>query len=76
MHEEGVEKVLNILEMISCEGDNRCLGLLTMVGRSKKQIFEYIKDRVAKEVRGWKETLFSQTGKEVLIKLVLQAIPI
>ncbi|KAL5576375.1 hypothetical protein UlMin_018074 [Ulmus minor] len=43
--------------------------------RNKKIQFDYIKDRVVRKLQGWKERLFSQRGKEVLIKAVIHAIP-
>lgn len=46
-----------------------------MTGRSKKEIFHFIQDRVRKKLHGWKESLLSQAGKEVLVKAVIQAIP-
>ena len=51
------------------------LGLPAFVGRAKKQIFIYIKERVWKKLQWWKEKLLSQAGREVLIKSVIQAIP-
>lgn len=36
----------------------------------KKQFFQYIKNRVAKKLRGWKEKLLSQVGNEILINFV------
>ena len=39
------------------------------------QCFSQIKERVWSKVKGWKEKLLSQAGREVLIKAVVQAIP-
>jgi hypothetical protein len=47
-----------------------------MVGRSKVQTFDAIKSQVLHKLDGWKEKLLSQAGKEVLIKVVAQAIPL
>lgn len=35
------------------------LGLPTLIGRSKKAIFEGIKDRMWKKLNGWKEKLLA-----------------
>ncbi|GAU34127.1 hypothetical protein TSUD_66060 [Trifolium subterraneum] len=51
------------------------LGLPSMVGRSKKTIFSYIKDRIWKRINSWRGRALSKAGKEVMIKSVLQAIP-
>ncbi|MDV3201162.1 MAG: hypothetical protein Q8877_03125, partial [Sweet potato little leaf phytoplasma] len=50
-------------------------GLPTHLGRAKNASFQSIYDRVGKRLIGWKEKLLSRTGKEVLIKAVIQAIP-
>jgi hypothetical protein len=51
------------------------LGLPVLVGRSKMRTFEGILSRVRKKVDGWKEKFLSQAGREILIKAVVQAIP-
>ena len=51
------------------------LGLLAVVGQKKKESLNYIKERVWHKLQGWKERLLSQTGKEVLLKAMVQAIP-
>lgn len=51
------------------------LGLPVLFGRSKKEIFSIVVNRVWKKLKGWKEGVVSRAGKEVLIKAVVQAIP-
>ncbi|CAI8589003.1 unnamed protein product [Vicia faba] len=54
---------------------SRYLGLPIVFGRSKKEVFKLVVERVWKKVKGWKENFLSKAGKEVLIKAVAQAIP-
>ena len=56
--------------------NDRYLGMPSDVGKSKTGTFKYHKDRVWKKVHGWLEKLLSVGGKEVLIKSVVQAIPV
>ena len=51
------------------------LGLLSLIGRHKKESLDYIKERVWRKLQGWGEKLLSQASREVLIKAVVQAIP-
>jgi hypothetical protein len=51
------------------------LGLPSVIGRTKKKAFHEVKDRIWKRLQGWKEKFLSQAGREVLIKVVIQAIP-
>jgi hypothetical protein len=46
-----------------------------MIGRKKKEIFAYIKDRIWKRINAWRGRMLSKAGKEIMIKSVLQAIP-
>ena len=51
------------------------LGLPSLVGRSKRNTFAQLKQRVSNKLAGWKEKLLSSAGKEILIKAVAQAVP-
>lgn len=51
------------------------LGLPALVGKNKRASFDQLKQKVWKRVQVWEAKLFSQAAREVLIKLVIQAIP-
>ncbi|KAL0337594.1 UNVERIFIED_CONTAM: hypothetical protein Scaly_2034500 [Sesamum calycinum] len=51
------------------------LGLLSVVGKTRRSVFQSIRDRVWNRINGWNERNLSQAGKEILIKAVAQAIP-
>ena len=57
------------------EGKGSYLGLPYLVGRSKWEVFAFVRERVWKKAHGWKEKLLSRAGKEIMIKSILQAIP-
>jgi len=67
--------ICNMMGAKTVATHNRYLGLPVVFGRSKKVIFSFVKDRVWKKLKGWKERCLSRAGKEVLIKAVAQAIP-
>lgn len=52
------------------------LGIPTLVGRSRNDTFAYIKDNVSKKLTGWRSKLMSAARREVLIKVVAQAMPL
>lgn len=53
----------------------RYLGLLPLIGKGKKKAFNRIKDLVGRKMVRWKGKLLSNVGREILIKVVAQAIP-
>ncbi|CAL1396674.1 unnamed protein product [Linum trigynum] len=59
--------------MTIVEKHKKYLGLATTVGRSKKEIFAGLVDRVRKKLKGWKERVMYVAAREVLIKSVAQA---
>lgn len=50
------------------------LGLPSLVGQNKQNTFIQLKEKLGNKPLGWKEKLLLNAGKEVLIKLVAQAI--
>ena len=69
------QEALGILGVKEVSRFKSYLGLPTLIGRSKYHTFSFIKDMVWKKLQGWKGMMHSRAGKEVLIKVVAQAIP-
>lgn len=64
-----------ILDVPEHENLGQYLGLSTAIGRNKQEVFKFVKDRVWSRLNSWKHKALSKSGKEVLIKIVLQALP-
>jgi hypothetical protein len=63
------------IEVIEVMGTGRYLGMPSMIGRNKKALFGYLKDRMWKKIQNWSGKHLSKAGREVLVKSVAQAIP-
>ncbi|KAL5539549.1 hypothetical protein UlMin_045342 [Ulmus minor] len=61
------------VRLVDCH--DKYFNLPTFVGKCKRELFSFIKSRVWNKVKGWNSFLFSQAGKETLIKVMFQAIP-
>lgn len=68
-------RITQILGVQVVDQHEKYLGMSTVVGKSKQEIFCAIRDRVWKRINSWGEKMLSSAGKEVLIKAVLQSIP-
>ena len=66
---------MSTLRPMSDSRHPKYLGLPSIIGKSKTEVFAKIKERVGKKLSSWREKLLSIGGKEVLIKVVVQAIP-
>lgn len=52
------------------------LGLPIRVGLNKREVFAFLKDKVRSKLSYWKRRLLPRAGKEIMLKSVLQALPI
>ena len=66
---------MNLLGPMQDTRHKKYLGLPSIIGKSKVEIFAEIKERVERKLSGWKEKMLSMGGREILIKAVAQAIP-
>ena len=69
------EEVMDILGHMQHTRHGKYLGLPSLIGKSKKQVFVEIKEKVGNKLSGWKEKMLSMGGKEILSKAVAQAVP-
>lgn len=72
------DKQVEISEILGIHGDistSNYLGLPSLIGRSKKRVFGFLKEKVSKRIDRWKSRPISRAGKSVLIKNAAQAIP-
>ncbi|XP_073136897.1 uncharacterized protein [Henckelia pumila] len=65
----------SLLEVLQPLNTGKYLGVPSLIGRSKKAVFRYIRDRVWRKVNDWRGKGLSKAGREVLVKSVGHAIP-
>ena len=70
---EHIQTLMGAKVMENCE---KYLGLPMVGGKSKSNTFKDLREKITKRVLGWKEKFISKAGREILIKTVVQAIPI
>lgn len=64
----------NILGVKKVDDFGKYLGIPSMLTKNKTKNFGYVMDKIWKSLQGWKRSLFSIAGKEILITNVGQAI--
>ncbi|XP_021623023.1 uncharacterized protein LOC110622729 [Manihot esculenta] len=57
------------------ENHDNYLGMPSVVGRDKKLIFNYVVNKVAKRIQGWKTKFLSKAGKDILLRTIAQSVP-
>ena len=65
----------NIFQVQAKKNQGKYLGLPTFIRRRKKEVFDFVKDRVWHRLQGWRNKNLSRAGKEILLKTLAQAIP-
>ncbi|XP_062014109.1 uncharacterized protein LOC133730559 [Rosa rugosa] len=69
------DRVANLLGVEVVESHERYLGLPTYIGCKKTATFLYIKERLAEKLKHWQGKMLSGAGKDILIRVVAQALP-
>ncbi|GAA0168863.1 hypothetical protein LIER_40656 [Lithospermum erythrorhizon] len=67
--------VLEVLNMVEVQDQGKYLRLPSHIGRTNKEVFRFVCNKVEERVKEWKGKLLSQAVKEVLIKYVALTIP-
>ncbi|KAL9689246.1 hypothetical protein QQ045_033681 [Rhodiola kirilowii] len=69
------QDVVNLLRIGQVDSHSKYLGLPLIVGQRKTETFHCITEKIWRKMGDWKGKLLSMVGKEVLIKAVVQTIP-
>ncbi|KAL0415786.1 UNVERIFIED_CONTAM: hypothetical protein Slati_3410500 [Sesamum latifolium] len=69
------EELGRVLGVATVEKHEKYLGLPTVMGRSKRAVFEHIKERVWNKMQHWRSKFLSQASRSVLLKAMVQAVP-
>lgn len=75
VHRDKQSAIKQFLGVFNDVGDTKYLGLPSLIGRSKKTVFRYLKDKIFQRIQGWGSKLLSRAGKAVMIRNVAQTIP-
>ena len=66
--------VVNVVDVSTTFDIKKYLGLPSTIGRNKKPVFNFIKDKVWQKITSWKSKALSRVGRENLINSVFQSI--
>ncbi|XP_031124288.1 uncharacterized protein LOC116026999 [Ipomoea triloba] len=75
VHREDKEAVCEVLGISEHQGRGKYLGLPGLVGRKKREVLGFIRDKVRARILYWGNRFLSRAGREVFLKTVLQSIP-
>ncbi|GJU71911.1 reverse transcriptase, partial [Tanacetum coccineum] len=69
------DDICSALYVQQMDSKAKYLGLPSIFGQKKTEMFSFLLDKVLQKMQGWKKKLLSQEGREVLFKSLIQAIP-
>lgn len=75
-NEDCKKAICEILNGVTVQEHSKYLGLPLVLGRSKKSVFDFIRERVVKKMKNSKTKFQSNAGKEVMLKSVIQGLPV
>ena len=68
-------RVCEILQIPEANEHSTYLGLPSFLGRNKASILGFLRDRIRSRIQSWYGSILSRGGKEILIKMVVQSLP-
>ncbi|XP_030497624.2 uncharacterized protein LOC115713283 [Cannabis sativa] len=68
-------QICSLLGMDEAFDNSFYLGLPNIIGRNKKSILGFLKNKVINRINSWTGKLLSGAGKEILLKTVVQSLP-
>ena len=68
-------EIIDLLGFEVADGNSYYLGPTSILSRSKRVIFGFLKDHLRKRLTSWQSKLLSRAGKSILIRTVVQALP-
>ncbi|KAH9786028.1 reverse transcriptase domain-containing protein [Citrus sinensis] len=71
----SAQQVCDILKVAATSNHGSYLGLPSSIGRNKNETFRFIRDKAWRRLQSWNQKLLSRAGKEILLKIVAQAMP-
>ncbi|CAM8982614.1 unnamed protein product [Rhodiola kirilowii] len=74
--EDLVSELAEVIQVRRVQAHSKYLGLPLIFGQQKKIMFKAIEEKILRKIVDWKTKILSRAGREVLIKAVIQAIPL
>ncbi|KAK6143123.1 hypothetical protein DH2020_023471 [Rehmannia glutinosa] len=75
MDDSTIRQIIQILGIPQVNSHGKYLGLPSIIGKNKSDVYASIQDRVWKRIQGWKEKTLSFSRRDILIKSVIQSLP-
>lgn len=75
VREDKQQDIKDIFAVQNDLSESNYLGLPSLIGRSKKRVFNFLKERLWQRIQSWCNKLLSKAGKIVLTKNLAQSLP-
>lgn len=69
---DKLEVIQSIMEVSNDMHDSKYLGLPSLIGRSKKPVFNFLKDCVWRKIQDWSHKMLSKAGQTIMVENVAQ----